>query len=77
MTSKTSTKVTKILVEVYDVCSKFANACHVAYSDFVLQEGLFLKDTYFAYHSALIDDIIKDKHQDSLSGCFGLDKTLE
>lgn len=29
--------------EVYDVCSKFANAFHVAYSDFMLEEVLLFK----------------------------------
>lgn len=39
--------------EPYDVCTKFANVCHVAYSDFMLQEGLLFKGHLLAYHNAL------------------------
>lgn len=64
--------------EAYDVCTKFANVSHVAYSDFMLQEGLLFKGQLICIpQCSMRDNIIKEKHQGNLGGNFGLDKTLE
>lgn len=64
--------------EAFEVCTKFTNVCHVAYYDFMLQEGLLFKGHLLCIpQCSMRDNIIKEKHQGSLGGHFGLDKTLE
>lgn len=64
--------------EIYKVCFDFANTYHFEYSKFFVQDGLLFKASELCIlKCSMRDNIIKEKNSESMSGHFGLDKTLE
>ncbi|GLJ13208.1 hypothetical protein SUGI_0207710 [Cryptomeria japonica] len=64
--------------EIYKVCSDFSEAYHVEYADYLIQDGLLFKGHQLCIpRCSMRENIVKEKHCGSMSGHFGLDKTLE
>ena len=64
--------------EVYKVCSNFENHFHSQYSKYTLQSGLLFKGNQLCVpRGSMRENLIQEKHNGSLSGHFGINKTLE
>lgn len=62
----------------YQVCKKYQNHFHSEYSDFTLQNGLLFKGGQLCVpKGSMRDNLIQEKHNGSLSGHFGVNKTQE
>ena len=64
--------------EIYKVCMEFGDRYHVYFSDFLIQDRLLFKGGKLcAPRCSMRSNIIKEKHNETICGHFGLDKTLD
>ena len=64
--------------EIYKVCQTKEGRYNSDFSDFLIQDGLLFKGVQLCIpRGSYRENIIKEKHCGSMSGHFGLDKTLE
>ena len=62
-------------VEVYKVCVEYKNHFHSEYSNFTLYSGLLFRNNQLCVpRGSMRENLIKEKHNGSLSGHFGLNK---
>lgn len=64
--------------EAYEFCQAMNERYHTDFSQSMLQEGLIFKGSQLCIpNCSMRENIVKEKYCGSLSGYFGLDKTLE
>ena len=64
--------------EIYKTCQEIGDKYCTDFVEYLIQEGLLLKGgKFFVLTGSCRENIIKEKHCGSMSGHFGLDKTLE
>ena len=64
--------------EAYKVCSNFQNHFHRKFSNYTLQSGLLFEGNQLCVpKGSMRENLIQEKHNGSLSGHFGVSKTME
>ena len=64
--------------QAYKVCQEFENNFHGEFADYTLQNGLLFKGNQLCVpRGSMRENLIQEKHNGSLSGHFGINKTLE
>lgn len=64
--------------EIYKVCLEFNNNFHNQYSNFTLQNGLFSRgNQLYVPRGSTRENLIQERHNGSLNGYFGVNKTIE
>ena len=60
------------------MCQEFENNFHGEFADYTLQNGLLFKGNQLCVpRGSMRENLIQEKHNGSLSGHFGINKTLE
>ena len=61
-----------------NMCSDFANNFHSKFFEYTLQNGLLFKGQQLCIpRRSMRENLIQEKHNGSMSGNFGLNKTLD
>jgi hypothetical protein len=64
--------------EAYKVCKDFKNHFHSQFADYTIQNDLLFREGQLCIpKGSMRENVIQEKHNGSLSGHFGLNKTLE
>jgi hypothetical protein len=64
--------------EAYKVCMDFGNHFHSRFLEYTLQNGLLFKGNQLCVpRGSMRENLIQEKHNGSLSGHFGISKTIE
>ena len=64
--------------QAYKVCLEFENHFHSDFTDYSLQDGFLFKGNQLCVPKGFMrENLIQEKHNGSLSGHFGIKKTLE
>ena len=63
--------------EIYQTCQEMGDKYHTKFAEYLIQEGLsFEGGKLYVPRGSCRENIIKEKHCGSMSGHFGIDKTL-
>ena len=64
--------------KAYKVCKDFVNHFHSTFSEYTLYNGLMLKGPKLCIpRGSMRENLKQEKHNGSMSGYFGLNKTLD